>query len=55
MDAVVGEAEAQEDGVDAQRLFEPGDDGDGAAFALEDGALAETSRHITNGKRRTHP
>jgi len=34
VDAVVGEAEAQEEGIDAELFLEPGDDGDGAALAL---------------------
>src|SRR5688572_13201218 len=41
VDAVVGEAETDEDRVDAEGGFEEGADGDGAALADEDGGDAE--------------
>src|SRR5258706_10579706 len=50
MDAVVGEAEAYEQRVEAEGLLEERDDGDAAAFADEDGFFAEAALDGFGGK-----
>src|SRR5258706_9883373 len=50
MDAVVGEAEAYEQRVEAEGLLEERDDGDAAAFADEDWFFAEAALDGFSGK-----
>ncbi len=49
VEVVVGEAEAHEEGGDAEVALEVADDGDGAAAADEDGVFAEDVVHGLGG------